>query len=129
VRPTIQHLIFALPNREARFFAELQPTYAPNSPRPRRLELLERVCRPLPTRVAHFSKKKKDKKTWLGLKGDQCEQTFYNGGWSQAQLSYGASSSYSDRADVTSFFYTIEIRTSEHFILSALWRWLRNSHV
>jgi len=38
-----------------------------------------RVSHPL-SRIA----REKKKKTWLGLKGDQCEQTFYNGGWSQS---------------------------------------------
>jgi hypothetical protein len=77
-----------------------------------------RVCHPF-CRVAQ----QKKKKTWLGLKGDQCEQTFYNGGWSQAQLSYGAPSSYSGRRRP---FQSHRIRTSEHFIQSAFWRWLRN---
>merc|ERR1719247_1307161 len=101
-------------NREARFFAKLQPTSAPNS-FSSASALDPRGCA-VPSLASHKNKQK----TWLGLKGDQCEQTFYNGGWSQAQLSYGESSSYSDRGDV--LFYIITIRTSEHFIPSAFWR-------
>merc|ERR1712224_892386 len=76
---------------------------------------------PLP----HRTTKKKKTKTWLGLKGDQCEHTFYNGGWSQAQLSYSASSPYSGRADVTSFSTS---STSSHRNIYPIhfWRWLRN---
>merc|ERR1719387_1086115 len=77
--PNDNILFFAFSHREARFFAKLQPTSAPNYPRPRRLQFHAGVPSLLPRRTT-----KKKKKTWLGLKGDQCEQTFYNGGWSQA---------------------------------------------
>merc|ERR1711904_618014 len=80
-----------------------------------------RVGRPPP--LPHRTTKKKTK-TWLGLKGDQCEQTFYNGGWSQAQLSYGESSSYSDRGDVLLHHNNPHIGTFYPIRLLALW--LRN---
>merc|ERR1712224_586304 len=92
----------------------------PNSPRPHRHQFYADAPSFLRRRT------QKQKKTWLGLKGNQCEHTFYNGGWSHAQLSYSASSSVQQKSGCDVIFNFIDILTSKKFIQSTSWRWLRN---